>query len=103
MTLDGVMSLSPIINLQNTNASIIVKVLGGISFYVITENWKHLRGKLVISSFVSLGLANMYFVAQYITDCRSVVSEYITRASRSLYIRFMTDLQPGIYCANKSM
>ena len=59
MTLDGVMSLSPIINLQNTNASIIFKVLGGISFYVIKENWKHLRGILVISSFVSLGLANM--------------------------------------------
>ena len=43
-------------------------------------------------------LANMWFVAQYITGGRSVVNKYIIRASRSYYIHFTTDLQPVILC-----
>ena len=32
--------------------SITVKVLGGISFHVMAENWKHLKDTLTFSSFL---------------------------------------------------
>ena len=47
-------------------------------------------GSCVLESKKSL--ANKWFVAQYITGCLSVVSEYITRASGSWNIHFTTDL-----------
>ena len=34
------------------NTSITVKVLGGISFHVVVENWQHLKGTLAFSSFL---------------------------------------------------
>ena len=34
------------------NASVTVKVLGGISFHVMAENWKHLKDTLAVSSFL---------------------------------------------------
>ena len=34
------------------NASITVKVLGGISFHVMAENWKHLTDTVTFSSFL---------------------------------------------------
>ena len=33
---------------MHVNASIKVKVLGGVSFHVMAENWKHLKDTLVI-------------------------------------------------------
>ena len=45
--------------------------------------------------------ANKWFVDQYITGWRSVVSEYmyISHASRSWYTHFTTDLQPVVFWA----
>ena len=62
----------------------------------MAEHWHHLKDTLAFSSFLVWkyrnSLANKWFTAQYITGCRSVVSEYITRASRSWNIQFSTDL-----------
>ena len=88
------------------NASTTVKDLGGISIHVMAEKLATSEGftcLLVVSCVLKskYSLANKWFVVQYITGCRSVVSEYntMTRASRSWYIHFTTDLQPVIYWA----
>ena len=36
----------------HVNATIKVKILGGISFHVMAENWKHLKDILAFSSFL---------------------------------------------------
>ena len=51
MTLDGVTSFSRIKTYKTlVNVSVIVKVLGGIAFHVMAENWKHLKDTLAFSS-----------------------------------------------------
>ena len=53
MTLDGVQSLLASKTYEIlVNAFITVKLLGGIPFHIIAENWKHLKGKLAFSSFL---------------------------------------------------
>ena len=53
ITLDGVTSFSRVkIHEIHLNASITVKVLGGISFHVMAENWKQLKDTLAFSSFL---------------------------------------------------
>ena len=51
MRLDGVTSFSRIKTYKTlVNVSVIVKVLGGIEFHVMAENWKHLKDTLAFSS-----------------------------------------------------
>ena len=39
-------------NKHNRTASVTLKILGGISFHVLAENWKHLKDTLAFSSFL---------------------------------------------------
>ena len=51
--LDGLTSSSRIKTYEiHVNAFIAVKVLGGISFHVLAENWKHLKDALVFHPFM---------------------------------------------------
>ena len=51
ITLNGVTSFSRIKNLGNTGECPTVNVLGGISFHVMAENWKHLKDTLPFHFF----------------------------------------------------
>ena len=51
MTLDGEMSFSRIKNLH-VNASMAVKILGGICVHALAKIWKHLKDTLAFLSFI---------------------------------------------------
>ena len=53
ITLEGVTSFSRIKNFDiHVNAAITVKALSVISFHIMAENWKHLKGTLAFISFL---------------------------------------------------
>ena len=53
-TLDGVSSFSRVKKTHeiHVNAPVTVKILGGISFHVMVQNWKYLKDTLAFQSFL---------------------------------------------------
>ena len=62
----------------HVNASITVKVLGGISFHVIAKNWKHLKDTLAFASFLVCSNRNRVLL---ICDLFPTISLFVRQSS----------------------